>query len=488
MLRSHYGGFFVPTLYGAFTFGRSLGNNLNTYLNSVADTFTGSAGDNNFDDNWTYVAGYIQDDWKVSRKLTLNLGVRYEIQYGPYTNNFDTLPVPTLKALGYSSTRKQDYTNVGPRAGVAYDVNGNGKVVVRGGYGRYYDEIFQNITLYEYWSQVNSPTNFISLSPSPFTPNQYAANRAAIRKSLIDPTFQGQLLRLTAPDLKQPRADQFNLGFSAQPARQFAFDLDYVHVTGKDEIHRWRINTAQNVNTRLSPAGVFAPSLGPILVEGNRGHSKFDGVYFTGKYRTPRALLIATYAWSKAYNLANDFNSQPADITNANWELDWGPSPNDIAHRFTGAGVFDLGAGFQISTSLQGNTGRPINALAGLGGLRNAVRAIDPATGKMFARDAFRAGPEVICPSGKATCAQGGTGGIALLSWDARLSKFFRLGKKDQGVELLFEVFNITNHANFNTANPGGYINRYPSASFGTATSIVLNTQREAEFGVKFRF
>jgi outer membrane receptor protein involved in Fe transport len=488
VLRSHYGGFFVPTLYGNFVFNRSLGSNLNTYLNSIADTFSGSAGNNNFDDNWTYVAGYIQDDWKPSRKLTLNLGVRYEIQYGPYSNNFDTLPIRTLKALGFNSQRKQDYGDIGPRAGFAYDVNGDGKVVVRGGYGRYYDEIFQNITLYEYWSQVNSPTNFLSVSPAPFTPNQYAANRDSIRNSLIDPTFKGQLLRMTAPDLKQPRADQFNVGFSAQLARQFAFDIDYIHAKGTQEIHRWRINTVQNVNTRLSPPGRFAPALGPILVEGNRGHSKFDAVYVAAKVRSSRAQLIATYAWSKAYNLANDFNSQTADITNANWELDWGPTPNDIQHRGTAGAVFDLGAGFQFSSSFQINSGRPVNALAGLGGIRNAVRAIDPATGQMFSRNSFRAGPELICPSGKAGCVQGGTGGIAFLTWDARLSKFLRFGSKDQGVELLVEMFNITNHANFNTANPGGYINRYTSSSFGTATSIAPNSQREAEFGVRLRF
>jgi Carboxypeptidase regulatory-like domain/TonB dependent receptor-like, beta-barrel len=488
LLRSHYGGFFVPTLYGSFTFGRSLGSNLNTYLNSIADTFTGSAGDNSFDDNWTYVAGYIQDDYKPTSKLTLNLGVRYEVQTGPYSNRFDTPANRTLSGLGFDTKKKNDYNNFGPRVGFAYDVNGDGKAVVRGGYGRYYDEIFQNITLYEYWSQVNSPTNFITLSPTPFTPAQYAANRDAIRRGLQDPTFRGQQIRYTAPDLQQPYADQFNVGASFQPARRVAFDIDYVHANGKQEIHRWRINTSQNRSTRLSPAGVFAPQLGPFIVEGNRGHSKFDGVYVTGKVRSPKTMVMATYAWTKTMNLANDFNTLPSDLTNLNWEQDWGPSPNDIRHRFTAAAVFDLPAGFQASSGLQGNTGRPVNALAGLAGNSSAVRAINPATGQMFSRNPFRAGPEMICPSGPASCTVGGTGGIAYLSWDARASKFFKLGNKDQRLEVLFEVFNITNHANFNTANPGGYINRFTSANFGTATSVVPNSQRQAEFGLRFRF
>lgn len=487
LLRSHFGGFFVPTLYGNFNFASSRGNDLNSYLNAIADTFTGSAGDNTFDDSWTYVAGYVQDDWKPTPKLTLNLGVRYEIQYGPYQNRFDTPANRTLSALGFDTQKKNDKNNIGPRVGFAYDVNGNAKVVVRGGYGRYYDEIFQNITLYEYWSQVSSPTNFISLSPPPFTPNQYAANRDAIRAGLKDPTFAGQQIRYTAPDLQQPYNDQFNAGFSVQPAKHFAFDVDYVHASGKQEIHRWRVNTRQNVSTRLSPAGIFDPVHGPYIVEGNRGHSKFDGVYVTGKVRSQRATLITTYTWSKAKNLANDFNTQPGDITNANWELDYGPAPNDIRHRFTAAGVLDLGRGFQLSSGFQANTGRPINPLAGLGGLSNAVRAIDPATGQQFARNSFRAGPEEICPGGKAGCEQGGTGGIAFLTWDLRLSKTFKFAK-DQGLEVLFEVFNLTNHANFRTENPGGYTNRYPSDNFGAATSVVPNSQRQAEFGVRFHF
>ena len=488
LLRSHYGGFFVPTLYGAFTFQNSQGSDLDSYLNAIADTFTGSAGDNAFDDNWTYVAGYVQDDWKPSRNLTFNLGLRYEIQYGPYQNRFDTPANRALRALGYDTEKKNDLDNIGPRVGMAYDAKGDGSLVLRGGYGRYYDEIFQNITLYEYWSQVSSPTNFISLSPPPFTPNEYATNRDAIRGSLQDPTFAGQQIRYTAPDLVQPSADQWNVGVSSQLTGRIAFDVDYVHSTGHDEVARWRINTAQNVNTRLSPAGVFDPATGPYVVEGNRGRSKFDGVYVTGKLRSVKNYLIATYAWSKAYNTANDFNTLPADITNADWELDWGPTPNDIRHRFTAAGVFQLPLGLQFSTALQGNTGKPVNALAGLAGLSASVRAIDPATGQQFPRNAFRAGPELICAGGKASCPTGGTGGLAYFTWDARLSYFLKMGRPDRGFEFLFEVFNLTNHVNFNAANPGGYTNRYTSENFGNATSIVPNSQRQAEFGVRFRF
>lgn len=480
LIKSHFGGFFTPTLYGFFNFANSQGSDLNSYLNGIADTFTGSAGDNAFDDNWTYVAGYIQDDWKPSARLTLNLGVRYEVQSGPYTNRFDTVALRALAAVGSPTERHTDKNNVGPRIGFAYDVKGDAKFVLRGGYGRYYDEIFQNITLYEYWSQVNSPTFFVSASPAPFTPNQYKANRDAIRASFIDPSFAGQQIRLTAPDLVQPSADQFNGGFSVQASKSLAFDVDYVHSVGHDEIARWRINTAQNVNTRLSPAGVFDRAHGPFIVEGNRSHSKLDGVFMTVKARTSKVNIIGTYSWSKATNLANDFGTLPADITNANWELDEGPTPNDIRHRFTMGAVFQLPGAFQLSSSIQGNTGKPFNALAGLSGISASVRAINPATGQRFSRNSFRAGDEIVT-------SEGGSGGLAFFSLDVRLSKVFKFSG-NKSFEVLAEGFNLTDHVNFEAGGPNGYTTRFTSPNFGHANAIMRNSNRQGEVGVRFRF
>jgi hypothetical protein len=463
IIRSHYGGFFTPTLYGYFIFSQNKGTNINNYLNALADTFSGSAGNTDFDDNWTYTAEYLQDSWKVNRRLTLDLGLRYEVQAGPYQNNFDTLALRALAARGFNTKRSLDKNNWAPRVGFAYDLTGDGKQVARGGYGRYYDEIFQNITLYEYWSDVTHPTFFISTAPT-FTPNTYIANRESIRNSFINPTFAGQQLRVTSPDLRQPSMDQFNFGWSGQVSPRVVVDVDYVHGEGHDEIHRWRINTVQNTSTRLSPAGQFAPNLGPFIVEGNRGHSRFDGLYITGKVRHGKASVTSTYSWSKAKNLANDFNTLPGDITNADWELDWGPTPNDIRHRFTTGAIFQLPMGWQYATSVQANTGKPFNPIAGLGGIRLAVRAINPATGRQFDRNSFRAD--------------------GMFSWDMRFSKAFNLGAA-RSVELMFDVFNITNHANFDRDQ---YLNTYTSPNFGSATSILPNSQRQSEFGLRFRF
>ncbi len=474
LIKSHYGGFFTPTLYGFFNFVHPLpGADINAYLNAIADTFTGSAGQNEANDNWTYVATYFQDDWKPSSRLTVNLGLRWEMQAGPYQNNFDTPVLRELKALGYPTERKQDMKDFGPRVGFAYDVMGNGKTVVRGGFGIYYDEIFQNITLYEKWNDVRTPLFFVSASPAPFTAAQYAANREAIRNSFIDPTFAGQIMRLTAPDLKQPYSQQFNAGFSHQLNPHLSFDVDYIHAVGKREIARWTIDTAANQSTRLSPAGQFEPLWGRINVEGNRGHSKIDGMFVTGKFRMKQTELITTYSLTKGMNIANDFGSYPGDLSNVgNWESDWGPMPNDVRHRFTLGGVFQLPAGFQFSSSIQANTGKPVNPVQGLSGQRNAVRSIDPATGLAFGRNSYR--------------------GPGFATWDARIAKFFNFANH-QAIELLFEMFNITDRVNFSGDTANGFNNVWgtgtsPLANFLTPTQIVPNSNRQAEFGVRYRF
>jgi hypothetical protein len=465
IVKSHYGGFFIPTLYGFFNFQNRLpGNSLDTYLNAVADTFTGSAGTNEADDNWTHVGIYFQDDFHPNSRLTLNLGLRWELQSGPYSNDFQTPILDDLGRLGFDNTRSLDKNNFGPRLGFAYDVRGDGRTVVRGGYGIYYDEIFQNITLYERWTDVRTPLNFLSFSPSPWTPAFFAANRDAIRNSFIDPTFAGQIMRLTAPDLVQPWAHHFNVGASHQITRAPAVEFDYIHTVGKDEIHRWPINRVENQNARLSPPGVFNSVYGEVRVEGNRGRSQFDGLYFTGKVRLPRTEVLTSYAWTKADNLANDFGSNPGDLSNLSWEDDWGPTPNDVRHRFTFGGTTQVWRGLLLSSIIQANTGKPFSALAGTGGSRNAVRAIDPVTGQRFPRNSFRAD--------------------GFFSWDMRFGYNFVLANS-QSIEAFFEVFNITDHVNFDRDS---YVTNFQVSDFGTPTEIINNSQRQAQLGFRFRF
>jgi hypothetical protein len=199
--------------------------------------------------------------------------------------------------------------------------------------------------------------------------------------------------------------------------------------------------------------------MGPFNVEGNRGHSKFDGVYVTGKVRHAKATVIATYAWTKANNLATDFGTVPSDITNQNFEQDWGNTPNDVRHRGTLGAVWQLPALFQV----YGGAGQHRQAVQRLCRPRGPARA--------GARDRSRDRTDVRANSFRAG---------SFFSWDLRLSKMFN--SKDKQIEALFEVFNLTNHANFNRDD---YVHLH-SPNFGNLTSVLKNSQRQAEFGLRF--
>jgi Carboxypeptidase regulatory-like domain len=483
LLASHYGGFFIPTLYGSFVFNSQLPGGVNSYLNGIADTWTGSGGTNLVDEDWTYAAGYVQDDWKPTRRLSLNLGMRYEVQSGPYANSFHPIGKQALAAAGFPGRNENDRNNIGPRVGFAYDVRGDARLVLRGGYGKYYAEILRNMTRYEAWSDPATALNPVTLSPPPFTPRQYTANANTIRNALLEPTFAGELTRITAPDLVQPQVHQFNAGAAFQPAKNVAFDLDYVHSSGQHQVHRWQINTAANLNTRISPAGVFAPELGALRIEGNRGHSRFDAVYVAGRYRTRRTQVLAGYGWSVAKNSADDFDSEPSDLSNLDFERDFGYAADDVRHRVTGGGVFELGRGVRLSSALQWNTGKPFTAALAASGSRGGLRAIDPATGQLFARNSFRTFNPLRNPAFGQFDGKDG----AFFTWDVRLAKSFGL-PKERSVEVLVEVFNITNHVNFLVDPNQGFGSIYTANNFGTPTQVVPNSQRQAEFGVRFRF
>lgn len=485
IIRTHFGGFFIPTLYGVFTY------DTDDYQNAQATSFSGSAsnkaikdGGGETKDDWTYYAAYWQDDWKVSNKLTLNAGLRYEVETGPFDIDFPTaLPIQLIDSLSSgaglskSSDRKTDKNNIGPRIGFAYDVEGDARTVVRGGYGIYYDEIFQNITLYEGWYNPANATQFVNVSNPTFTPEQYAANRDYYRNLLLDPTWEGQTFRITDNALVQPYSQQWSLGLSRQVQEHLAFDADYVHVLSLKEIHRRAINTGAGDPGYESRGGAkMLPFYGPIYITGNRGHSRYDALQLQLRARYSKASIQASYAWSRVKNIADDFFTQPSDQNN--WQADWGFAPNDQTHVFAVGGVVALPMDFQLSSVIAARSGKPFNTRLAVDVNNDGSRGADrPNAGTL---------PDGSTYDGERNSRRAGS----YLTLDVRVSKIFKLGDK-AGLEALFEVFNITNHANFDVDNYKTDVRSVPDPStlktgFGDPT--VAFAPRQAQFGLKFTF
>jgi hypothetical protein len=473
----------------------------------VADVVL-SGGDPSFNlrDGAKQFAWYVQDDWKVTPRFTLNLGVRYDVDIGfvDAGHAAQNRAFRALQIIGSpfaQRTVQDDKNNFSPRIGFAWDIRGNARSVVRGGYGIYFDQSFLNVPLFAV-QQANSEIYATFLNDS----DNLSINSAppTIPRPLNNP-LPGTRGRMLDPNFESPYSQQWNIGFAQELGKNMALEFDYVHILGLHEF------TSLDINPRIgplinaqrntpNPPRLLAPQFAAhaaeliaafgtaspfarITVAQSDGRSRYDGftVSFKRRYAN-KYQLNAHYTLSKAvawFGQTGDFgNIAQNQFNKFDPAQDFGPTDADERHRFVISGIFDLKWGFQIAPIFQMSSPRRWSVFPSCGCDINRDGVTFENRDSRDGNDQHSLPPNTMI-------------GDSFSQLNLRVSKFFQWHERYK-VGLFFEAFNIFNTANFGrefqntTGQPdfGKPVNFFGATGFSEPLGIPF----QAQLGARFSF
>ena len=432
----------------------------------------------------TYLAGFVQDDWRVHPQFMLNLGLRYELDTD--VNNVSRVDELNPLILPFlQGHRKRDRNNFAPRIGFNFSTK-DAKTNVHGGYGIYYDRVTLEIQTLERGLDGRALPVEVRAGNLFFIPPQFlfdpvngvfppgAPTLANPFTGFVLPGAGAGGINIIDNKLQNPMVHQMNFGVE----REFGGDLvaraDYLRNQGTHFIIGRIIGTVP-----------FNPVVGgPDLVKNLESsvRTKYDGLLLSVEKRfSNRYQFRASYTLSKANNFANDdqipFSNGPIDSSNL--RLEYGPTPNDQRHRFSFSGVFELPKGVRVSPILTLASAVPIDILLPDGSSR--VCELERNAGARR----FRTGAELnaalaqINAAGGSLCpnADPSTGfkprvllplvpddlklGDTFSSLDLRVSKVFKIGERFtiEPIAEVFNLFNVTNVLGVSNVNYSGFSN-----------------------------
>lgn len=396
---------------------------------------------------------YAQDEWKVTPSLTLNLGVRYDLQF---LRTIDT-----------------DTNNVSPRVGFAWSPFTDKRTVVRGSFGLFYDRVPLRALANALLSADNTtdPEQGRLLQYT-YIPGDIGAPVFPNVSSTPNPGSKISY-SLMNPNLQNAYSEQASLGVEQQFTRNMTMGISYQHVRG--------LHLLSSLNTNINPDGTRPdPTRGNIKPYDSLFDSYYDGLSISLLERPVSwGSARISYTWSKAINNVGEFFfSSP--INNFDLSVDRGRSDDDQRHRL----VFDanlhtpmsgangvaqlLTHGWQLGGILQYYSGLPFNITTG-GQTKQQTSQRPCSSGYSLAG----INP---CTEGLAGAVIGRNTGIGFdfFNVSARLSRSFALTERLR-LETMVEAFNALNHRNDmipnSTWGSGVYPNN-PNPSFGAATAV----------------
>ncbi|HEY4363976.1 MAG TPA: carboxypeptidase regulatory-like domain-containing protein [Bryobacteraceae bacterium] len=390
---------------------------------------------------------YLQDEWKVNTHLTLNLGLRYELQF--------------LHAIA------TDTNNLSPRAGFAWTPFASRKTVIRGGYGLFYDRVPLRALANALLSANNttSPANLSQISVS-LSPTQAGAPAFPnILPSLTLPP--GVLFNFSTmdPHMQNAYSEQGSLEIEQQLGAHSTFSVGYQHVRGLHLLVSINQNVPACVASGSNNGCRPNPAFGNNSQYSPRADSYYDGLQVSFVQRPVRwGNYRISYTYSKALDNAGEFFFS-APIDNFNIWRDYGRSDDDQRHRFVFDGTIHsptgpaatpwqrVTHGFELTAMLQYYSALPFNITTGATTVQGTA-ARPTVNGVFINRNAGS--------------------GFDFFNANARLSRGFRITDRLR-VDAFVEGFNLTNHVNGVTLNGTFGTGAYPTnplPAFGQITAV----------------
>ncbi|MEO7273515.1 MAG: hypothetical protein ABIX28_06740 [Vicinamibacterales bacterium] len=496
-------------LNGTFAFGRSDAPFNAADPRTYPDRFTVRVGGPSaFFEKAHYISSFVQDKWRLNRRLTLSLGLRYDVEIIPIPETDNPL------VDGYPV----DKNNFQPRLGVTYDLGG-GRSIVRGGYGRFYDKShFELIgglftgTPFTSSFTVNFPT--AAADPGPrigqFPTNPFLVNGPVINRALLDSMFPGgQLLRNTGaswdnPDRRTPYTDQLTLGYERQLAGNLAISGDYVHAFSRDLLMSRELNPGLRGTTDATSALVrqgsavlsgavaqlqtkypgFAPFTTGVTQPLNVGKIDYDAMLLSLNKRFSQnysARVSYTLAHSRGNTSGNGVAASGFQVLDdLHLELNEGPSAFDIRHNFvvSGQALVPHTGGLNISWVGRALSGSPFSLTnANIDPDRNGTQA-EPLPDGNYAGNGADAFTVKNYKSQR-----NGAYGPGFFEADARVGYTIPLANRRK-LEAFIDIFNLSNRTNF--LNPTG---NQASTQFLLLTAYSTSyTPRKIQVGARFEF
>ena len=466
-------------------------------LSPLITRYEESFGDHGMERRRNVFAFWFQDDWAASRRLTLNLGVRYDLDDGVLGENIELRP-------WLSGNRPHDANNIAPRLGFAYQLND--RTVVRGGYGIFYTQLESDAAHQsELWTRTTIP-QILNDGRADFAVNPFNGPKPTYQQVLANACDQngnrpGCFRRSITIEIPAPSEEgmetlhevgwshQVSIGVQRQIGSVMAVEANYVFTGGRNEEVARNMNLSYNAatlaNNPFSNRALLPfPEWGTVLGEFMVGRTNYHGLEMSfTKRMSDRWQANASYALSGFYDSPGEpVFVQPDGRGGVMWSPlafrvtpdlgdDYALAASSQRHRATFNGIWDAGYGVQLSGLYFFGSGERFATSWG-----GALRNLGTTAGGTWGPGRLRA-DGAIAPRNALV-------GEPLHRVDMRIQKRFRIAGR-MTADGMAEVFNIFNHANY-----GSYTTAQSNAQYGRPSfnGNVAYQPRIVQLGFRFAF